>query len=140
MAESKEKIRARFALYWQRVKDDPRVKARARARANAWFRNNRARAFGYKLKASYGMSWSDWEALYDRQRGRCANPGCGVRFVDILADSVADKRLKPHVDHCHKTKRVRGLLCSLCNLALGTVHDDPRRLRGLIEYLRRAAA
>ena len=42
-----------------------------------------------------------------------------------------------HVDHDHKTGRVRGMLCYLCNQALGNVRDDVSRLRGLIDYLYR---
>ena len=40
-----------------------------------------------------------------------------------------------HVDHDHKTGRVRGILCFLCNQALGNVRDEIPRLRGLIDYL-----
>lgn len=39
------------------------------------------------------------------------------------------------LDHCHKTGKVRGVLCRACNLALGYVDDDPARLRALIDYL-----
>ena len=42
-----------------------------------------------------------------------------------------------HVDHDHKTGRVRGMLCFLCNQALGNVRDDIKRLHGLIDYLHR---
>lgn len=49
---------------------------------------------------------------------------------------AACKTDKPkHVDHDHKTGRVRGMLCSLCNQALGNVRDDVKRLQGLINYL-----
>ena len=51
---------------------------------------------------------------------------------------AACKTDKPkHVDHDHKTGRVRGMLCYLCNQALGNVRDDMRRLQGLIDYLYR---
>lgn len=41
-----------------------------------------------------------------------------------------------HLDHNHKTKKFRGILCSKCNIALGCVQDDPNRLLKLIKYLR----
>jgi len=40
-------------------------------------------------------------------------------------------------DHCHKTNRQRGRLCSRCNTGLGLFHDDPKLLLNAMEYLRR---
>jgi hypothetical protein len=41
-----------------------------------------------------------------------------------------------HTDHDHVTKKVRGILCHPCNLALGNVKDNVEILQALIEYLR----
>lgn len=40
-----------------------------------------------------------------------------------------------HVDHCHDTGAVRGVLCFNCNAALGHVNDSIERLQSLIRYL-----
>lgn len=39
------------------------------------------------------------------------------------------------IDHCHRTKKVRGVLCGKCNCALGYAKDDPNLLRRLATYL-----
>jgi hypothetical protein len=39
------------------------------------------------------------------------------------------------VDHCHTTGKVRGLLCSTCNTALGSFQDNPAYLKAAIHYL-----
>ena len=42
---------------------------------------------------------------------------------------------KWHIDHDHKTGRVRGILCSRCNLILGQVQDDVEYMWKLCAYL-----
>jgi Recombination endonuclease VII len=78
-----------------------------------------------KLRRAYGISLADWEKLFASQGHRCA--GCG---------SFDPKSKKGwHTDHDHETGKVRGILCSTCNVALGQVGDSVRVLRELIRYL-----
>ena len=39
------------------------------------------------------------------------------------------------VDHCHRSKKVRGVLCRLCNTGLGHFKDSPKLLRAAANYL-----
>jgi hypothetical protein len=39
------------------------------------------------------------------------------------------------LDHCHKTGRVRGMLCPLCNTSLGGFRDSTTVLQRAIDYL-----
>ncbi len=40
------------------------------------------------------------------------------------------------VDHCHRTGKIRGLLCTSCNAALGSFEDDPHTTQVAADYLR----
>ena len=42
-----------------------------------------------------------------------------------------------HIDHDHKTGKVRGLLCHGCNTAIGLMKDDVNILTKAIEYLKK---
>lgn len=88
----------------------------------------------YKAKASerelvrkYGLTMADFETLLEQQGGVCAICGGGR--------SGPGKRF--HVDHCHVTGQVRGLLCGNCNTAIGLLGDDPERAEKAAAYLRR---
>lgn len=41
-----------------------------------------------------------------------------------------------HIDHCHRTNKFRGLLCSNCNSGLGLFNDSIEKLRSAIKYLK----
>lgn len=84
-----------------------------------------ARAFTLRYK--YGITIDDFHRLFEKQRRKCAI--CREKFNGY--DSI-------HVDHCHVTKKVRGLLCAKCNKGLGHFNDDPNILRRAIRYLIRA--
>lgn len=78
------------------------------------------------LIRKYGVTLADYERMLAAQGGVCAI--CGG------AESAEHNRVF-HVDHCHATGAVRGLLCRGCNHILGHVKDDPDTLRSAIAYL-----
>lgn len=112
----------------------------SKARAKEWRRNNpeAARAIqsrkdakagpGKKkdamLRRKYGISLSQFDAMLAAQNGTCAI---------CLKEPTEGKPL--HVDHCHSTGRVRGLLCHQCNWYLGKVDNDAGLLGRLHSYL-----
>lgn len=82
------------------------------------------------FKKRYGIIVDQYNKLWEAQQGKCANVQCQATFP---VDGRKHKGL--HVDHDHTTRKVRGLLCHRCNLALGYTDDDIARLHGLITYL-----
>jgi hypothetical protein len=69
---------------------------------------------------------AEYEYIQACQKDRCAI--CGRHSSEL------NKKLC--VDHCHKTGKVRGLLCINCNLGLGSFKDDIKFLNKAIEYLK----
>lgn len=76
-----------------------------------------------KLRRKYNITVEQFAELNNLQNGRCAV--CRRR----------EKRRPLSVDHCHATGRVRGLLCSNCNTALGLLRDSTRVIALALQYL-----
>lgn len=79
------------------------------------------------IRLLYGLSEEDYADLVSRQGNRCAV--CQLPFDGYI------KSMTPHVDHCHETGKVRGILCHNCNLLLGHAKDSRETLLQAISYL-----
>jgi hypothetical protein len=79
-----------------------------------------------QLLSRYGLTIADYDAMFDAQGGCCAI--CAVAEVDAAMGRF-------HVDHCHTSGEVRGLLCHNCNTGLGKFKDDINALAAAITYL-----
>jgi hypothetical protein len=73
------------------------------------------------LQKKYGITFAEREAMIQKQNDTC--PICKGGLD------------KPHVDHCHDSGEVRGILCRSCNLILGYAKDDIDTLVRAIAYL-----
>lgn len=83
----------------------------------------------YHYKSKYGIDLAEYESLLLRQEGVCAICKQPPRGQGKNASRL-------HLDHCHLTGKVRGLLCRRCNPALGAFDDDIEKLQRAINYLR----
>lgn len=110
------------ARKWRR-KNPKRVLAYVRS----WNARNPEKAAGYKRKAAYGISPDDFDRMVQRQSNKCRI--CKTPMVPTK---------NRHVDHDHLTGKVRGLLCSNCNTAIGLLDDSPERLIAAVAYLKEA--
>lgn len=78
------------------------------------------------LRQNYGITLDDRNNMIAEQGGKCA----------ICKNDLSEGR-HVHVDHDHITEKVRGILCSNCNIGLGNFKDNPTTLFLAIEYLKK---
>ncbi|WLW38395.1 hypothetical protein OCLPNDPH_00020 [Escherichia phage Zappy] len=83
------------------------------------------------LKKAYGLTLEEYDTMFDSQKGRCAI----CSDIIFKHGSIESKNNVAHVDHCHDSGSVRGLLCGTCNSALGKFGDKVAVLRAAITYL-----
>jgi hypothetical protein len=78
----------------------------------------------YKVK-SYGLTAKEYLSMKKEQGSRCK----------ICGKSEYENGKKLAIDHCHKTKTVRGLLCDKCNRGIGFLEDNTEIMQNAINYL-----
>ena len=74
-----------------------------------------------KLEPSFKI---DLPKMIANQNNRCAI--CDLYFKNSKAT---------HIDHCHQTMKVRGILCKYCNHAIGFFKDNINTIYNAIKYL-----
>ena len=99
-----------------------------KAQVRAWTAANPDKVKHGRLRDVHGISLTDYREMLALQGGRCAI--CGH-------SDLSDPNFFPLVDHCHKTGKIRGLLCMNCNQGLGKFKDSYNNLLGAAMYLQR---
>ena len=85
-------------------------------------------------KRVYGISFGECRNYLEKQNYRCAI--CDKNLETWAEGEEKCKKMTgTHLDHDHQTKRIRGVLCSKCNMGLGQFHDDAACIKRAIEYL-----
>lgn len=126
---------------WYRARPEEQ-KHKERKRASEWYRNNKERATAARkryyaanrkqigkqnranrLRRQYGLTPQQYREMWKRQGKRCA--------VCLKRPRTKARR---HVDHCHDTGKVRGILCQSCNHGLGFL-PTVKVLKQAIRYL-----
>jgi hypothetical protein len=97
--------------------------ARQNQRSKTWHQKNRWAAREYLLRRKYGLTPDAFDALLRAQGGKCTICRSVLEMTSL------------HVDHCHDSGLVRGLLCRSCNVGLGHFRDDPLLLQRAARYL-----
>jgi hypothetical protein len=88
------------------------------SKSKEYFRDN-------ALKRVYGISLQEFNTLLKEQNYCCAI--CG-KHQETVKKSF-------HIDHCHITNEVRGILCNKCNMGLGLFQENNALLNNAINYL-----
>ena len=84
---------------------------------------DKERAHAGHLKRKFGITMEEYQRMLYEQKGVCA----------ICRKPPTKKRLA--VDHDHNTGRIRGLLHTQCNAAIGILKDDPAVMYAAAVYL-----
>lgn len=80
----------------------------------------------YDMKKKFGISKEEYLNLLEKQDYKCAI--CGKAHSE-------EKGKRLFVDHCHDTGKIRGLLCSACNVGLGHFRDSAEIIEKAIKYV-----
>lgn len=93
------------------------------AKARARYANDpdaAAKAYDYRLAKKYGLTRQDYIAMLEKVNHSCEICGTTLGLV---------------IDHDHATGKIRGILCSPCNIGLGAFRDNVEYLKRTIKYL-----
>jgi len=122
-----EKALAHRKAQKKEYRNRPAVKSRIRARIKRWSAEKYGSENRYQRHRSYlaryGITIDEYELMLVNQKSSC-----------LLCGRGRDSKKHLAVDHDHITGRVRGLLCTFCNLMAARVDADPTLTRRLQEY------
>lgn len=79
-----------------------------------------------KLMKAYGITLAQKIEMLKSQNNKCDI--CSIELKSIRS---------AHVDHCHNTKKVRGILCTKCNPGIGYFQDNLDLLKSAMKYLKK---
>jgi hypothetical protein len=140
-AKRKERAAAnRKVIYWKNVEEERRKlreyhhqnKEMKSASFKKWAEANKPAIRNKRLERVYGLSNEKYIEMFDEQHGLCAI--CGEEQQGVTKEGNTRFLC---VDHCHKTGKVRQLLCVKCNTGIGQLNDDTGIMMKAIAYLDR---
>lgn len=125
-----ERKSAYRSAYTERLRADPARLELLLAHKREYLRRPEVKAARaiYMREREYQLTDEQFQKMLSDQQGRCL-------ICQQLPEGNDPRMQKLHVDHCHVTGKVRGLLCSPCNKGLGHFKDNRTLLAAAIQYL-----
>lgn len=124
----------RTKIELDKINSNPELQKKRRVDSLKWqSKNPEKRWFNYRnshLKFHYNITLDQYNEMLKKQNGLCA-----ICNQEETWTYSSGKVASLAVDHCHKTGKVRGLLCRDCNQSIGKFKDDYNLLRKAYEYL-----
>jgi hypothetical protein len=145
-ADNPEYAKAYRKAYYEKNKEKLKAQKREWHRKNARGQRKKALAYYYANKDRQLAKNREWQAANPdrvkeiREARQARGYGLDLKTYRKMKKSpcaICGKKVpgKMHIDHCHKTGKVRGRLCHWCNLAIGNMKDNPALLRKAANYL-----
>jgi hypothetical protein len=126
------KLRQR-AYSKERMTEEQRQKNNARSKLHRELNPERVRNLikkAYYLK-NYGITYEQFLAMYEASGKKCSI--CD-KVVIHLGRNIHNRAV---LDHCHKTGKIRNILCHMCNASIGLMREDKELIMKVYKYLER---
>ena len=116
----------------KRTDRDPTVeRKRLNKNQRTYIEKNRDKQRAAHIRRTYGISWEDYLTLFAKQSGQC-----GICKVPLATHITTDNKHEvAHIDHCHTTNKIRGLLCNKCNTGIGWFNDSALTCKLAANYI-----
>lgn len=114
------------------AKDYLKNKDKYMIRSKLTYQKNKEKLRDLTYQRKFGITIDEYNTLFEIQKGVCKICNNPETKVNRKSTGLV-KRLA--VDHCHKTGKVRGLLCQDCNVGLGAFKDNTELIKRAIDYL-----
>ena len=90
-----------------------------------YYRKNKLKLYLAKIPTQYKITIDKYYEMWDNQKGKC-----------FICEEPPSEKQNLCIDHDHLTGKVRGLLCTKCNKALGLFKDNKELLSKALNYLK----
>lgn len=109
------------------LRSSPEKKQETAKRSKRHYESHKDRYKNRNLKKLYGLTLEEYNKKLEEQDYCCSI--CYTILDGKIPNTI------PCIDHCHKTKKVRSLLCGNCNKLLGYAKENINILQEAIKYI-----